>query len=142
MRKLSYFFFYTYIGLVIVAGFWGAFVNPYFDFRQLFQLDPNSLKEFSKINALSQYRFLRAIELGFGLFSILFVRQIFSEKTFNILFLVIMGSGVLARGISWVVDGRPSNLFLFFMFYELLGLIFILAYTRYKIKPNEIPIRQ
>ena len=138
MKFLSFFFFYTYIGLVIIAGFWGAFINPYFDFKQLFQLDPFSLQEFSRVNALSQYRFLRALELGFGLFSILFVKKIFSERSFNLLFIIIMGSGVLARIISWQVDGRPSSLFMFFMFYELIGLIFIFIYTINKVAPHAI----
>ncbi len=130
MKALSLFFFYTYIGLVIVAGFWGAYINPYFDFKQLFHLDPYSLEEYSRINALSQYRFLRAIELGFGLFSIMYVKKIFSDKYFNALFLIIMGSGVLARIVSWFADGRPSNLFLFFLSYELLGLVIIFIYTK------------
>lgn len=129
MRALSYFFFYTYIGLVIIAGFWGAFINPYFDFKQLFHLDPASLSEYSRINALSQYRFLRALELGFGIFSIMFVKNIFTEKTFNRLFLIIMGSGVLARIVSWFADGQPSTIFLFFLTYELVGLLFIFVYT-------------
>ena len=129
MNWLSYFFFYTYVGLVVIAGFWGAFINPYFDFKQLFQLNPSSLSDYSRINALSQYRFLRALELGFGLFSLLFAKQIFEEKVFNRLFLVIMGLGVFARIVSWIVDGTPSILFLFFLMYELTGLIIIYAYT-------------
>ena len=74
MRSANYFFYYTYIGLVIAAGFWGAFINPYFDYRLLFDFDTQSLPDFQRINMMSQYRFLRAIELGFGLFSILFVK--------------------------------------------------------------------
>ncbi len=130
MQRLSLFFFYTYIGLVIVAGFWGAFINPYFDFDLLFSFDPNTLNDQVRINLLSQYRFLRALELGFGLFAILFVNKIFGDKTFNILFLFIMGSGILARIVSWLVDGTPNALTQFFMFYELLGWIIIFFYTR------------
>lgn len=132
MRWISYFFFYTYVGLVLLAGFWGAFINPYFDFNQLFNLDPYTLTDYSRINTMSQYRFLRALEFGFGLFSIRFIKNIFIEKTFNTLFLIIMGSGVLARLVSWVMDGDPSYMTKFFMIYELLGLIIIYAYTRNK----------
>lgn len=130
MKKLSFFFFYTYIGLVLIAGFWGAFINPYFDFKLLFQMDLYALADAERINLLSQYRFLRALELGFGLFSIVFVKQIFSERTFNILFLFIMSSGILARITSWFVDGRPNGFSQLFMFYELAGLIFIFIYTK------------
>ena len=136
MSWLCYFFFYTYVGLVLVAGFWGAFINPYYDFNHLFQMDPYSLSEYARINSLSQYRFLRAIELGFGLLSILFIKKIFAEKAFNILFLFIMAAGVLARLVSWIVDGTPSALFLFFMIYEFLGLVIIFVYTNKKIAYN------
>lgn len=129
MNWLSHFFFYTYIGLVLLAGFWGAFINPYFDFKLLFQLDPNTLDDHARINLLSQYRFLRALELGFGMFSIMYVKKIFSEKTFNTLFLVIMGSGILARLVSWIADGTPNAYSMLFMFYELAGLIVIFFHT-------------
>ncbi len=130
MKQLSYLFFYTYIGLVLLAGFWGAFLNPHLEFRFFFDLDPNTLTDHARINLLSQYRFLRALEFGFGLFSILFVTKIFSEKAFNVLFLVIMASGVLARMMSWILDGTPNFFSQFFMFYELVGLIIIFIYTQ------------
>lgn len=133
MKWISYFFFYTYIGLVIIAGFWGAFINPYFDFKALFDLETSTLNEYQRINILSQYRFLRAIELGFGIFAVLFVKNIFSDHKFNLLFLLIMASGILARLVSWSVDGMPSFLMLFFMIYELIGLLIIIVYSRNKI---------
>ena len=133
MKALSYFFFYTYVSLVFVAGFWGAFINPYFDFDWLFNLELNTLTEYSRTNILSQYRFLRAIEMGFGLFSLLFVKKIFKERAFNILFLVIMGSGILSRLVSWIVDGQPNEKMFFFMIYEAIGLLIIFIYTKNKI---------
>jgi len=125
---LNYFFFYTYIGLVLLAGFWGAFLAPHLDFGYLFALDLHSLEEQAKVNLLSQYRFLRALELGYGLFAIVFLKEIFSVKRFNLLFLSIMGLGILARIVSWFVDGTPSGLFIFFLSYETLGWCIILLY--------------
>jgi len=136
MKKLSWFFFYTYIGLVLIAGFWGAFISPEFDFNLLFALEPSSLNNFERINLISQYRFLRAIELGFGLFSILFRKEIFSIKKFNKLFLFIMLSGILARILSLFTEGIPSYLFLFFLIYEFIGLIIIYLYSQSTIKSN------
>ncbi len=133
MRWLSYFFFYTYIGLVLLAGFWGAFVYPRLDHLWLFDLDPNTLPEQTRINMLSQYRFLRALELGYGLFAILFTKEIFTEKKFNALFLLIMFSGVLARVVSIFVEGSPSELFYFFLIYEMIGVAVIFLYSRTKI---------
>lgn len=128
MRQMAYFFFYTYIGLVIVAGFWGAFVNPSWDFRKLFSLDMATLPPNISINILSQYRFLRALELGFGIFSVLYVKEIFSVRRFWALFSLIMGFGILARIASWLVDGNPNMLTKFFLFYEAMGWVVIFIY--------------
>ena len=131
MKFISHFFFYTYVGLVILAGFWGAFVNPYYDFRLLFNADVHALPDSFRINLLSQYRFLRAIELGFGIFSMLFVRQIFTITKYNNLFLTIMCCGILGRVFSVLFDGQPLPLTWFFLLYELTGLVFIFIYTKY-----------
>ena len=130
MRAASQFFFYTYTGLVVAAGFWGAFIDPYFDFRLLFGMDVTGLNDTHRINLLSQYRFLRALELGFGIFALLFRKEIFGNQRFNLLFLVIMASGISARLLSIVADGFPNSLTLFFMIYELIGWVIILLYTR------------
>jgi hypothetical protein len=136
VKQLSYFFFYTYVGLVLLAGFWGAFIAPHLDFIWLFDLDTNTLSEHSRINLTSQYRFLRALELGYGLYSVLFIKEIFSDRKFNMLFLFIMFSGALSRIVSIVVDGSPSALFYFFLTFEMAGVIVIFLYTRTKIHPH------
>ena len=130
MRSANYFFYYAYVGLVIIAGFWGAFVNPYFDYHLLFNFDMHTLADFQRINIMSQYRFLRAIELGFGIFSILFVKNIFSEMKFNRLFIFIMSAGVLSRITSIMIDGSPSGLMYFFLGFEMVGLTVIYFYSR------------
>jgi hypothetical protein len=138
MRAANYFFYYAYIGLVIVAGFWGAFINPDFDYRLLFHFDIHTLPDFQRINILSQYRFLRAIELGFGIFSILFVKNIFSERKFNRLFIFIMGAGVLSRITSILMEGSPSGLMYFFLGFELVGVTVIYFYSRKLIEQHVI----
>lgn len=90
----------------------------------------------TRIDLLSQYRFLRALEFGFGLFAILFRKEIFSDKKFNALFLIIMGSGVLARAVSIVVDGSPSAPNWFFGIFELVGVIIIYLFTSERIQNN------
>ncbi|CAM3956110.1 protein of unknown function [Pedobacter westerhofensis] len=133
MKFLGNFFFYTYVGLVVVAGAWGAFGNANLDFRMLFRLDADMLGDYSRINLLSQYRFLRAIELGFGIFSIVFKKDIFSDPRFNRLFLFIMGAGVASRMVSVWAEGNPSPLMWFFMIYEFAGLLLISLYTKINI---------
>ena len=138
MRSANYFFYYAYVGIVIVAGFWGAFISPEFDYRLLFHFDLNTLPDYPRINMISQYRFLRALELGFGIFSILFVKNIFTEKKFNTLFIFIMSSGVLARICSIIFDGLPSRMMYFFLGFELVGVMIIYFYSRQLVKQNVI----
>lgn len=138
MRGANYFFYYCYIGLVILAGFWGAFIFPEYDFSLLFSLDISSLPDFQRINLLSQYRFLRAIELGFGVFAILFIKTIFTEKKFNRLYLFIMAAGVLSRIMSIVVDGSPSGMMYFFLAFEIVGFAVIFIYSQKLIIQNVI----
>jgi len=134
MRSISYFFFYTYVGLVCLAGLWGAFGLARMDYSLLMQADLAVLTDRAEVNVLSQYRFLRALELGFGLFALSFVKEIFSERKFNHLFLGIMGMGILARVVSLFYEGTPNSMMLFFMLYELAGLILIFVYTRQTIR--------
>jgi hypothetical protein len=121
-----------------VAGFWGAFINPDFDFRLLFDIETYTLPDFQRINVVSQYRFLRAIELGFGIFGLLFVKSIFSVKIFNQLFIFIMGAGILSRIVSIVMDGIPSWLMLFCLGFELVGVVVIYFYSRKLRRQNVI----
>lgn len=132
MAFLNYFFFYTYIGLVLLAGFWGAFVAPQLDFEYLFALDLHSLEEQARTNMLSQYRFLRALELGYGLFAIVFLKEIFSVQKFNLLFLVVMACGIMARVFSGWQEGTPNGWTIFFLFYEATGWLLIAVYSTQK----------
>ena len=138
MKALSYILFFTYVGLVVIAGFWGAFVNPYFDHRFLFDIQLYKLPDYQMINLVSQYRFLRALELGYGIFSLVFFKEIFQYKIYNHLYLGIMFLGVLARFFSILVEGTPSHLFLFFFGYELLGVVVIFFYTRGRLISSHI----
>lgn len=138
MKTISYFFFYSYIGLVCLAGFWGAFFNAHLDFEWLMGIDTMKLDEKARINLLSQYRFLRALELGFGLFAFLFSKEIFQWKKFNRLFLFIMASGIAARVCSLLYEGSPNWMMYFFMIYEMTGFVFIYLYSLKKI-PEHVP---
>jgi hypothetical protein len=130
MKFVSYFFFYTYIGLICLAGIWGAFFNAHLDFSLLIGLETNNLPEQVRNNLLSQYRFLRALEFGFGLFALRFTKEVFMQKKFNSLFLIIMASGILARVASLIYEGSPNWMMYFFMIYEIIGFVFIYLYTR------------
>jgi peptidoglycan/LPS O-acetylase OafA/YrhL len=136
MRLLAYFFFYTYVGLLVVAGLWGAFVGAKIDQQMLFGFDIASVNPTTAASILTQYRFLRLIEFGFGMFALLFTKEVFSQLKFNRLFLGVMFLGVVARVISYFVDGPPNWLFYFFAGYELVGVLLIFLYTRNQLHPH------
>jgi hypothetical protein len=79
----------------------------------------------SAASLLSQYRFLRAVELGYGLVAARYWRLIFADRRFGVPFLVVMALGVAARVVGIVWDGWPSALFLFFMVSEAVGVAVI-----------------
>ena len=130
MKWPTYILFYGYVLLLIAAGAWGAFFGAKLDHQILFGLDVETLNPQTAASLVSQYRFLRAIELGFGMSSLLFRKEIFSDIRFNRLFLAIMLSGVIARIISLILEGHPNSIFYFFLISEILGVIFIFIYSR------------
>jgi hypothetical protein len=130
MKYASYLLFYGYVLTLLLAGGWGAFGGAALDHRLLFDLDVRQLPPATSASLLSQYRFLRLIEVGFGLFALVFVREIYQQPKFNMLFLSVMAAGVLARALSWQVDGPPKPVFGFFLVYELVGVVVLFLYTR------------
>lgn len=125
----SWAFFYGYVGLLIMAGAWGAVLGRV-DQRLLFDLEVDRLAPVTEASMLSQYRFLRAIELGFGLWAILHRRDIHRVRAANHLFLFVMTAGVTARLLGLAIDGSPSGAMYFFLATELIGVTLIFAYTR------------
>lgn len=78
----------------------------------------------------SHYRFLRALELCFGLFALAYRRQIFAQRVPNVIFLTAMAAGVSARLLGLAVDGSPGPLVLGVIAWELVGVVAIFLATR------------
>ncbi|HEV2351330.1 MAG TPA: DUF4345 family protein [Terriglobia bacterium] len=129
MKVLTYLLYYGYVITLVLAGAWGVFFAA-FDQRVLFHLDVQALAPITAASLVSQYRFLRAVEFGFGAFSVVYRREIFTRYGFNRLFLTTMGFGVAARVASLILDGPPLPVFNFFLIYELVSIISIYAYSR------------
>jgi hypothetical protein len=85
---------------------------------------------------MTQYRFLRAVELGFGLFAFVYRDAIHRRRPYNRLFLFTMGTGVVGRGLSRILDGSPSAAMYVFGGWELLGVGVIFAHTRTTIEQD------
>lgn len=124
LRPLAWLLFYGYVVLLLAAGAWGI-VGARLDVRWLLHVDLASLSSKAEADLLSQYRFLRAMEFGFGLFALRFRREIFASGPHNALFLVGMGAGVVARLWSLAADGRPGTPMLVFLGWELVGVCVI-----------------
>lgn len=121
--------FFGYAGLLVLAGAWGV-VFAEVDFPLLIGLELDDVPADAEANLLSQYRFLRAIELGFGVFALLHRHEIFENVRYNALFLSVMAAGVGARLLSLVLDGTPNAAMLYFLVTELAGVIAIFSYSR------------
>jgi hypothetical protein len=129
LRRASLVFFFVYVASLIVAGAWGM-VGARVDMWVLLRLHLNDLPDRTAANLLSQYRFLRAIEIGFGVFALTHWRRIYSIRTYNRLFLSVMAAGVAARLLSLGLDGGPSWWMYLFLGWELVGVALIFLATR------------
>ncbi len=126
--------FYSYAWFLVTAGgILGLFVPRWgpLDFevyaRAVFRA-PFTPEEMA--SALNQYRFMKSVEFGFGLFALLFRREIYTQPKFNRFFLGIVFLGASMRVLSILVDGRPHGAYLFFAAIEFgIGAI-IFAYSR------------
>lgn len=78
----------------------------------------------------NHYRFLRALELCFGVAALVYWRRIFGERVPNVLFLSAMGAGAAARLLSAAVDGRPGAFVVAVIAWELVGVAIIFLATR------------
>jgi len=124
VRIVAVVLFYGYVATLLVAGAWGM-VEARLDQRLLFGLDLTTLPATHAATLVSQYRFLRAIELGYGLFAWRYRTAILRPSPYSTVFLTTMALGVLARIISLVLDGRPEAVFLFFLIYEAVAVVII-----------------
>ena len=134
MKILSLIFFYGYVGFLVVFGALGVFTAR-LDHPILFMLQPESLPPKTSASLLSQYRFFRAIECGFGVFAFTCRKAIFNKRFFNRLFLGTMFGGVAARIVSLLLDGSPFPAFYGFLLSELVGGTLIFLYTRTTLEP-------
>jgi Domain of unknown function (DUF4345) len=123
-------FFWAYILTVLGAGLWGM-VGARLDFPILLHQQVGELSATGRADVLSQYRFLRGIEAAFGVLCIWQRREIFvGGSTWNRLFLLGMGFGILGRVLGAAIDGTPSWPMWVFLGTEVVGWTFIVAATR------------
>ncbi|MCY1035925.1 DUF4345 domain-containing protein [Corallococcus sp. BB11-1] len=82
-------------------------------------------------SALNQYRYMKSMEFGFGVFSVCFRDFIYTDRRFNRFFLGIIFLGAAERALSVVLDGMPRPFYVAAIFIELsVGLIVFISTRR------------
>jgi Domain of unknown function (DUF4345) len=118
LRTAALVLFFGYAATLVVAGAEGAVVARF------------AIPDDADAELLSHWRFLRALELCFGLVALVFWRRIFAERTPNLIFLAAMTAGVAARLLGVAVDGSPGTFGLAVLVWELAGVVVIFLATR------------
>lgn len=131
LKWLGLLSFYGYIAALFILGIAGLAV-PGWELRILYQLDLSALGLASGAKAilLHQYRFLKAIAVGYGLFALVFRREIFRSAVFNRVFLAILFGGAAGRTLSLIIDGRAHWGLVSFTVSEYIFGVLIFAYSR------------
>ena len=129
MRLLTLICFYGYVAVLLGAGGSGIFIAEW-ELATIFHLDLSALDEQSRSTMLNQYRFLKSVELGFGVLCILFRKEIFTAPQILRVFLIILFLGVGARTLSVIIDGMPHWAYIGFIVGEFITGVLVFIYTR------------
>lgn len=113
MRLLAFVFFWGYTGMLLGIGASGMLIAPW-ELRTVFELPLDLLDATQRASMLNQYRFLKSVELTFGIFCLINHAAIFRPSASHRLFLTGVFAGVLARLGSLLADGVPHWAFLAF----------------------------
>lgn len=135
LRVPAYLFFFGYAGMLFFVGLAGVFIAPW-ELTRIFKLNTAAMSSLDTATLFNQYRFLKALELGLGIFCGLYWRRIFAERSFNRFFLMFVLAGVAARALSLLVDGIARWPFVAFLLLELATAAVVFAHTRPRLEPT------
>lgn len=134
MDMLARLFFWGYALMLVGIGASGMLIAGW-ELPAVFAVGLDAMGEPHRATLLNQYRFLKALELAFGVFCLAYRREIFAQPRDLRVFLAGLFAGVAARLGSWVADGMPRAIFIVFMALELLtGVLVWLAFQRRSIQ--------
>lgn len=109
----------AYAAFLVAAGAIGMFYL-HWELVTFYGLGPESFKGADGATLLNQIRFFKAIELTFGIFCLIYRRDIMAGGLACTIFLTGLALGVFARGLSWIFDGTPHPLFIWFLIAEII----------------------
>ncbi len=104
------------LSLVCIGG-WGIFALDW-ELGTFYGLGPDAMEGAEGATLRNQFRFLKAVELTFGIFSIVYRKDILAGGLNCTIFLAGLFMGAFARGLSWAMDGTPHGAFQFFLIAE------------------------
>jgi hypothetical protein len=113
LQRLATWFFWGYTLMLLGIGSSGMLIAPW-ELRTIFAVPLDAFSPLAQATLLNQYRFLKAMELAFGLYCLFWRGAIHHPGPANRLFLAGVAAGVAARLGSWLVDGTPHPIFLGF----------------------------
>jgi hypothetical protein len=119
LARLARLCFWGYALMLVGIGLTGMLAAQW-ELPAVFAVNLDTMDTLQRATLLNQYRFLKGIELAFGMFCIAYRREIFSQRRDLQVFLAGLSAGVAGRLGSWIVDGTPKTIFLVFMALELL----------------------
>lgn len=108
----------AYSAMLVGVGAAGI-VLARWELATVFVLDVTTLGPNGSATMLNQYRFLKSVELGAGVYSLMFRRRILAGRRETSAFLALVAGGCIARIVAWIVDGQPSALFIGFLAAEI-----------------------
>lgn len=116
---LASFLHLVYTLFLLGVGAWGIFFLDW-EAATFYALGPDAFEGTAGATLLNQFRFLKAIELTFGIFSFVYRKDILAGGLNCTIFLTGVFLGAFARGLSWLLDGTPHMAFQTFFFAEVL----------------------
>lgn len=99
------------------VGAWGIFFLDW-EMAALYGLGPEAFDGIAGATLRNQFRFLKAVELTFGIFALVCRRDILAGGLHCTIFLAGVALGAFARALSWVLDGTPLPVFQAFLLAE------------------------
>ncbi|MCX7899242.1 MAG: DUF4345 family protein [Methylocystis sp.] len=126
---LANIFLIGYALVCIGSGMAGIF-STYWELPEVFRIPLTTLPADALLDFLAHYRFMKAIELTFGLFILLNRRDILDGAQPALIFLAGCLFGVLVRGGTWWFDGAPTLLFKLVLLSEIITLLLVFIYSR------------
>lgn len=126
--------FFGYSAMLLGVGLAGIFTADW-ELARVFRVDITGMPPLDRATFVNQYRFLKALELGLGVFCFVYRRRIFAERSFNRFFLFFVLAGAVARVLSLVLDGPAKWPFIAFLALEVATAGAVFVYTRSRLEP-------